>query len=338
MNAVGLYKYLPISEPESLMDVTIPKPKAEGKDILVKVKAISINPVDTKVRAPKDKKEETPKILGWDASGVVEEVGPNCTLFKPGDEVFYAGSITRPGTYSEYQIVDERIVAKKPQSFNFAEAAALPLTAITAWEGLFDRLAIDFNHKIENENKKILIIGGAGGVGSIAIQLAKLAGLTIIATASREESKKWVKELGADYIINHHQPFLSQIKEYGFDEVDYIFCLNDTDQHWLNMAEVITPQGKICSIVENSEPLDLNVLKSKSVTFVWEFMFTRSMYQTPDMVKQHELLTQLSQLIDDGKIRTTLKEKLSPINAANLRKAHAMVEEGKMIGKIVLEY
>lgn len=337
MKAIGLYNYLPIEHEESLVEVTLEKPVPAHKDLLVKIKAVSINPVDVKVRAPKNKKEETPKILGWDACGVVEETGSDCTLFQPGDEVYYAGSITRPGAYSEYHLVDERIVAKKPESLNFAEAAALPLTAITAWEGLFDRLKIDLNNKKENETKKILIIGGAGGVGSIAIQLAKLAGLITVATASREESKNWVKELGADYVINHHQPFLTQIQEYGFNAVDYIFCLNNTDLHWLNMAEVIIPQGEICSIVENSEPLDLNVLKSKSVTFVWEFMFTRSMYQTPDMEKQHELLTKLSRLIDAGKVQTTLKQKLSPINAANLRKAHALVETGKMIGKVVVE-
>ncbi|MFD2655595.1 zinc-binding alcohol dehydrogenase family protein [Gracilibacillus thailandensis] len=337
MKAIGLYKYLPIDHQESLVEVNLDKPEAKNSDLLVKVQAISINPVDVKVRSPKDKQEDSPKILGWDASGIVEEVGPDCTLFKPGDEVYYSGSLTRPGTYSEYHVVDERIVGKKPKSFNFAEAAALPLTAITAWEGLFDRLEIDINQTKENEKKSILIIGGAGGVGSVAIQLAKLAGLKVIATASREESKKWVEELGADYTINHHQSLLPQIQKFGFNHVDYVFCLNNTDQHWDGMGEVIVPQGKVCSIVENQEPLDLNVLKNKSVTFVWEFMFTRSMYHTVDMIKQHELLTKLSELIDDGKIQTTLKETISPINAINLRKAHEMVETGKMIGKVVLE-
>ncbi|MGP7816562.1 zinc-binding alcohol dehydrogenase family protein [Niallia sp. 01092] len=337
MKAIGLYKYLPINHKESLLDVDLEKPVPTQSDLLVKIKAISINPVDVKVRAPKDKQEETPKILGWDACGVVEAVGPDCTLFKVGDEVYYAGSITRPGTYSEYHLVNEKIVGKKPQSLNDAEAAALPLTAITAWEGLFDRLEIDFSNIEENKKKTILIIGGAGGVGSIAIQLAKLAGLTVIATASREESIKWVEELGADYVVNHHQPFLPQLQLINFNDVDYIFCLNNTDQHWNSMGEIIVPQGKICSIVENSEPLDLNVLKSKSATFVWEFMFTRSMYHTSDMIKQHELLEKVGKLIDEGKVRTTLKEVLSPINTDNLRKAHEMVETGNMIGKIVLE-
>ncbi|MFC4403085.1 zinc-binding alcohol dehydrogenase family protein [Gracilibacillus xinjiangensis] len=337
MKAIGLYRYLPIEHKESLVEVNLEKPVPSENDLLVKIMAVSINPVDVKVRSPKEKQETAPKILGWDACGVVEAVGSNCTLFKPGDEVYYSGSITKPGTYSEYHLVDEKIAGKKPQSLSYAEAAALPLTAITAWEGLFDRLQIDLNNKKENGKKSILIIGGAGGVGSIAIQLAKIAGLTVIATASRDESKKWVKELGADYVINHHLSFLPQMKEFGIDHVDYIFCLNNTDQHWESMGEAIVPQGKICSIVENSDPLDLNVLKSKSITFVWEFMFTRSMYHTPDMVKQHELLTKLSQLIDEGKVRTTLKECISPINAENLRKAHAMVEKGNMIGKVVLE-
>jgi len=337
MKAIGLYKYLPISNEDSLMDVDVEKPTPHKYDLLVKVKAISVNPVDVKVRAPKDKEEKEPKILGWDACGIVEEVGPDCRLFKPGDEVYYSGSITRPGTNSEYHLVDERIVGPKPTTLNYAEAAALPLTSITAWEGLFDRLEIDINNVNENNKKTFLIIGAAGGVGSIAVQLAKLAGLNIIATASREESKKWVEELGADYIIDHYQSFLPQIQKFGFENVDYIFCLNNTDQHWDSMAKVIVPQGKVCSIVENNEPLDLNVFKNKSVTFVWEFMFTRAMYQTKDMIQQHELLTRLSQLIDDGKIRTTLQKRLSPINAANLRKAHKMVEKGNMIGKVVLE-
>lgn len=337
MKAIGLYKYLPIDHKESLVEENITRPVPTKRDLLVKINAISINPVDVKVRSPKEKEEEALKILGWDACGVVEEVGPECSIFKPGDKVYYAGSITRPGSYSEYQLVDERIVGKKPQTLNDAEAAALPLTAITAWEGLFDRLGINLQNTQENKNKSILIIGGAGGVGSAAIQLAKLAGLTVISTASREESTKWVQELGSDFVINHHQPFRSQLEKFGYGEVDYIFCLNNTDQHWESMGDVIIPQGKICSIVENSEPLDLNVLKSKSATFVWEFMFTRAMYHTADMIKQHELLTSLSHLIDEGKFRTTLKEKISPINAENLRKAHAKVESGHMIGKVVLE-
>ncbi|MET3508059.1 zinc-binding alcohol dehydrogenase family protein [Halalkalibacter oceani] len=337
MKAVGLYKYLPIEKEESLMDVQVEKPVPTKKDLLVKIKAISINPVDVKVRAPKDKEEKEPRILGWDASGVVEEVGPECTIFKPGDEVYYSGDLTRPGTYSEYHLVDERIVGLKPKSLNFAQSAALPLTSITAWESLFDRLMIDINNHQENRSKSILIIGGAGGVGSIAIQLAKLAGLQVIATASREESKQWVNKLGADYIINYHENFRTQLEQYDIEGVPYILCLNETEQHWENMADIILPQGRICSIVEMDNPIDLTALKNKSVTFAWEFMFTRSMYQTSDMIKQHELLSELSKLIDQGKIKTTLTETLKPMNAETLRRAHKMVEKGSMIGKVVVE-
>ncbi|GGE35466.1 NADPH:quinone reductase [Pullulanibacillus camelliae] len=337
MKAIGLYKYLPIEQEDSLLDVEVEKPIPTKQDILVKIKAISINPVDVKVRAPKDKEEKEPRILGWDASGVVEEVGPDCTLFKPGDEVYYSGDLTRPGTYSEYHLVDERIVGLKPKSLNFAQAAALPLTSITAWESLFDRLMIDINNQLENQSRTILIIGGAGGVGSVAIQLAKLAGLQVIATASREKSKQWVKQLGADYIINHHEAFRPQLEAHHIKEVHYILCLNETEQHWENMADVILPQGRICSIVEMDNPIDLTALKNKSVTFAWEFMFTRSMYKTTDMIKQHELLSNLSQLIDEGKVKTTLTETLRPLNAETLRKAHQMVETGSMIGKVVVE-
>lgn len=337
MKAIGLHKYLPIEHEESLLDIEMEKPAAAGKDLLVQVKAISINPVDTKVRAPKEKVEDEPKILGWDASGTVVETGENCTDFKPGDEVFYAGSITRQGAYSEYHLVDERIVGKKPKTITHAEAAALPLTAITAYEGLFDRLKIDPADKERNKRNQILIIGGAGGVGSIAIQLAKWAGLTVIATASRPETIEWAEKYGADHIINHHKSLKKELEKRQITEVDYIFCLNNTDQHWNGMSEVIKPQGKICSIVENKEPLDLNVLKSKSVTFVWEFMFTRAMYQTDDMQEQQILLNKISVLLDEGVLKTTLNQTLSPINAENIKKAHQSLESGKTIGKIVLE-
>ena len=337
MKAIGLLEYLPIENENSLIDIELPRPTPKGRDLLVKIHAISVNPVDTKVRAPKDKKEEEPKILGWDASGVVVEVGEECTLFQPGDEVFYAGSITRPGTYSEYHLVDERIVGTKPKNLTHAQSAAVPLTAITAWEGMFERLAIDFNNKEKNKSKNILIIGGAGGVGSIAIQLAKWAGLNVITTASRNETKDWAKSLGADYVINHHKAFKEQLSQIEIAEVDYIFCLNNTDQHWNGMAEVIKPQGGICSIVENEKPLALGLLKSKSATFVWEFMFTRPMYYTEDMINQHLLLNQVSELLEQNTIKTTLNETLSPIHAANIRKAHAMIETGSTIGKIVLE-
>ncbi len=336
MKAIGLYRYLPITDRESLVDIDVPTPVATGRDLLVRVKAISVNPVDVKVRAPKPQVEEKPRILGWDVAGVVERVGESVTLFKPGDEVYYAGSITRPGGDSELHLVDERIVGHKPRSLNFAEAAALPLTALTAWEGLFERLGIPLEGK-ENAQRSILIIGAAGGVGSIATQLAHLAGLRVIGTASRPETIAWAKEHGADYTIDHHKAFAAQLKELGFETVDYIFCLNSTDKHWNEMVEVLAPQGKICSIVEMKKPVDLSVLQDKSGTFAWELMFTRAHYQTPDMIRQHEILDRLAGLIDEGKVRTTLTERLTPINAENLRQAHAKVEDGSMIGKIVLE-
>ncbi|RED59364.1 zinc-binding alcohol dehydrogenase family protein [Cohnella lupini] len=336
MKAVGLYKYLPIDHPESLIDLEIAKPVPVGKDLLVKVNAVSVNPVDTKVRSPKSKTESSPKVLGWDVAGVVEQVGPDCTLFKPGDAVYYAGSIVRPGGNSEFHLVDERIVGMKPTTLNFAQAAALPLTSITAWEGLFDRLGITHN-KTDNENKKILIVGAAGGVGSIAIQLAKYVGLTVIGTASREESAAWAKDLGADHIINHYEDFVPQLEAIGVKEVEYIFCLNTTEKHWKNMADAIAPQGKICSIVETDELLNLTLLKNKSVTFVWELMFTRPMFQTADMIEQHKLLNEIARLVDGGVIRTTVAETLIPIHAANLRKAHELLETGRMVGKVVLE-
>ncbi|UQZ32198.1 zinc-binding alcohol dehydrogenase family protein [Paenibacillus sp. PK3_47] len=336
MKAVGLLKYLPIGDPESLIDTEIEKPVPTGRDILVKVIAISVNPVDVKVRAPKNRTESTPKVLGWDVAGVVEQVGEECTLFSPGDEVYYAGSITRPGGNSEYHLVDERIVGSKPESLDFAQAAALPLTAITAWESLYDRLGVS-DHKENNTGRTILIIGAAGGVGSIATQLAKHAGLTVIGTASRPESADWARKQGADHVINHFEDFLPQLQTAGFEQVDYVLCLNSTEKHWNSMAEVIAPQGKICSIVETDELLNLTLLKNKSVTFVWELMFTRSTYQTADMIEQHKLLNEVSRLVNAGVITTTTTEKLEPINAANLRKAHAMLETGRTVGKVVLE-
>ena len=336
MKAVALKAYLPISNPNSLLDVNLETPVPTGRELLVAVDAISVNPVDTKVRKPKDKVEENYRILGWDAVGRVIATGPDATLFKTGDQVYYAGDITRAGSNSEFQLVDERIVGRKPHNITNAQAAAIPLTAITAWEGLFDRLSISRDKTARPTT--LLIIGGAGGVGSIAIQLAKvLTNVTIIATASRPESAAWCTSLGAQFIIDHNKPFLDQLKAFGIDGVDYIFCLNNTDQHWANMAEAIKPQGHICSIVELSGQVDLNLLKNKSASFSWELMFTRSLYATDDMIEQHHLLNHVAELIDAGEITTTVTEVLSPINAENLRKAHEKIETGKTIGKIVLE-
>lgn len=336
MKAIGLYQHLPIDDQNSLLDLEIEKPVPGSRDLLVHVKAISINPVDVKVRASNTPPEQQPLILGWDAAGIVEEVGDQCTLFSPGDEVYYAGSINRPGSNSEFHLVDERIVGRKPHSLDFAQAAALPLTTITAWEGLFDRLGIPMPSE-QNKGKTILIIGASGGVGSIATQIAHWAGLTVIGTASRPQTIQWAKEHGADFTINHHQPFIPQLEKLGFPFVDYIFCLNNTDQHWDNMVKTIAPQGKICSIVEAEDPLNLTDLQAKSATFVWEFMFTRSLFQTPDMIVQHQLLDKVAALIDAGTFQTTLTERLSPINANNLRAAHRKIERGDMIGKIVIE-
>ena len=334
MKAVALTRYLPIDDPESLFDVDLPVPPATGRDLLVRVEAVSVNPVDTKVRAPKPKIETVPRILGWDASGVVESVGADVTGFQPGDEVYYAGDLTRPGTNSQYHLVDERIVGRKPRTLTFAEAAALPLTAITAWESLFERLGVDCT--AGNAGCSLLILAGAGGVGSIAIQLAKLAGLTVIATASRTETRAWVKGLGADHVVDHREPLPAQLAEIGHREVDLIANFSDTDAYWAAMAEMIKPQGGIVSIVENARPVEIGLLKSKSASFSWEFMFTRSMFQTADMGRQGALLNEVSALVDAGTLRTTLTETLAPINAYNLRAAHAKSESGRTIGKIAL--
>lgn len=335
MKAVGLYRYLPIDDPESLLDLTIPKPQATNKDLLVRVKAISVNPVDTKIRGPKDKVEEQPKILGWDAAGIVEEVGENCTLFQPGDEVFYAGAANRQGANSEFHLVDERIVGKKPSTLDFAAAASLPLTSLTAYEALFEHLGLTQN-KSKNVGKKLLIVNGAGGVGSVAIQLAKSIDLTVVATASRPETRDWVKKQGADFVIDHHQDFAPQLQKINMTEVDYILCLHSTELHWSAMADVIAPLGKICSIVETEKPVELGLLKDKSATFTWEFMFTKSNYQT-NLITQHNFLNDIARMIDEKEIHATINQNYGPINAENLKKAHKQLESDTTIGKIVLE-
>jgi len=337
MKAVGLYKYLPVDNPESLIDVEIPKPEARGRDLLVRVKAVSVNPVDTKVRSPKDKVETEPKILGWDAAGVVEAVGEEVSLLSVGNEVYYAGSITLQGCDSEYHLVDERIAARKPRSLSFEEAAAMPLTTITAWEAFFDRMGIPRSES--PSGKSLLVIAGAGGVGSIAIQIAKkLAGLHVIATASRGETEAWCREMGADEVINHREPFKDEFERIGAREVDYILCAANTEAHLQNMADVIKPQGKLCLIVgtKGGQPVPINLFQSKSIAICWELMFTRAQYQTPDLRAQHDLLAETARLIDGGTLRHTMRENYGPLNAENLRKAHAALESGRMIGKLVL--
>lgn len=334
MKAVALTHYLPIDNPESFLDVELPKPVASGRDLLVAVKAVSVNPVDTKVRSPKDKIEDTPRVLGWDASGVVEAVGPDVTLFKVGDEVYYAGDITRSGSDAQFQLVDERIVGHKPKSLSFAEAAALPLTTITAYEAFFDRLGIARDGA--SKGQSVLIIGAGGGVGSIAIQLAKAAGLMVIATASRPETTNWVRELGADHVVNHRKPMVEQVRALGLQHVDHIAIFNDL-RHWETAVELIRPQGGIVTIDDTNLPMPMEDLKMKAASLHWEFMFARAMHQTPDMIEQHKLLTYVALELDAGRIRTTVDKVLSPINAANMREAHRLIETGAAKGKIVLQ-
>lgn len=340
MKAIGLTHYLPITDPSSLQDISVPLPTPSPHDLLVKIDAISVNPVDTKVRAPKDTIEAQPKILGWDACGTVVSVGDKVTLFSPGQRVFYAGDITRAGCNSEYHTIDERIVGHAPETLSIEQSAAMPLTALTAWEALFNRLNIPLDGTQAGEliQKRILIIGGAGGVGSMACQLAsKLAGLTVVASASRPESIAWCKAMGADFVVNHHH-LAHDISALEIDTFDYILCCNDTDMHFDNMVEYIAPQGHICSIVDNTQPLALNKLKAKSASFSWEFMFTRAMFKTDDMIEQHHILNEVARLLDEGIIQTTLQQTLSPIHAENLRAAHARLEQGSMIGKLVLSH
>jgi zinc-binding alcohol dehydrogenase family protein len=334
MRAVGYKRSLPIDQIEALIDLEIDKPAPQKRDLLVQVKAVSVNPVDTKVRKRAEPPGGEAKILGFDATGVVAAVGPDVTLFKAGDEVWYAGSIIRPGTNSEFHLVDERIVGHKPKSLDFAAAAALPLTSITAWEMLFDRFAIAQGG---GEGKSLLIVGGAGGVGSIAIQFARmLTRLTVIATASRPETRDWCKKLGAHHVVDHSKPMGEQLKGIGHRFVDYIFGVTESGQHFDTICDVIAPQGRF-GLIDDPKSLDVAKLKGKSASLHWEAMFTRSTFQTADMDAQHRLLNEVAAMVDKGTIRTTVAENFGKINAANLRRAHAQVESGTTRGKIVLE-
>ncbi|HEY2870422.1 MAG TPA: zinc-binding alcohol dehydrogenase family protein [Reyranella sp.] len=311
----------------SLVDIDLPVPSPSGRDLLVRVAAVSVNPVDYKQR---QMGSPTPRVLGWDAAGTVEKVGGEVTLFKPGDAVYYAGDVTRPGCNSEFHLVDERIVGAKPKSLDFAQAAAIPLTAITAWESFFDRLKI-------KHDKTMLIIGGAGGVGSIGIQIAKQAKLKVIATASRPETIAWCKALGADHTIDHRKPMRAQIEALGLKFVDYIANFNDVDEHWAAMGDLVAPEGGIVLIVGNKNPLVVDAVRAKSAAICFELMFTRPRFKTPDMIEQHKLLNHVADWLDAGKLKGTLKQTLWPINAANLRQAHSQLESGTTIGKIVLK-
>jgi len=323
---------LPIDDPRSLVEMELPVPVPGPHDLLVEVRAISVNPVDTKIRLGAAVTE--PRVLGWDASGVVRAVGAEVTLFAPGDEVFYAGSLIRPGSNSQFQAVDERIVGRKPRNLGFAEAAALPLTSITAWELLFDRLRVPEGG---GEGKSLLVIGAAGGVGSILVQLARrLTGLTVIGSASRDDTRAWVTRLGAHHTVDHTRPMQPQLAELGFANVDIVVSLTHTDQHYQDIIEALAPQGQL-ALIDDPATLDAMPLKRKSISLHWELMFTRSLFETPDMVRQHELLDRVAAMIEDGSLTTTLGEHFGTIDAANLRRAHALIESHRAIGKIVLE-
>lgn len=335
MKAVGYKKSLPIDAPDALIDFETAKPSPLGRDIRVAVKAVSVNPVDTKVRKRAEPPEGEFKILGFDAAGVVDAVGPDVSLFKPGDEVWYAGSILRQGTNSEFHLVDERIVGHKPKTLSFAQAAALPLTSITAWELLFDRLGVAPGKS--SDPRTLLIVGGAGGVGSILIQLARrLTGLTVIATASRPESTKWCLDLGAHHVIDHSRPMKEQIAALKVPPVALIAALTNTETHFPALADIIAPQGKL-GLIDDPAALNVNLLKGKAASLHWESMFTRSSFQTADMIAQHSLLDDVANLIDNGVLRTTLDKVLGKISAANLKQAHALIEGGRSTGKLVLE-
>lgn len=335
MKAIGYKQAGSLDRPDSLLDIEVGKPEPSGRDLLVKVKAISVNPVDCKIRKSVSPADGSWKILGWDAVGTVEAVGENVGGFDVGDEVFYAGSLIRAGANSEFHVVDERIVGRKPKSISDVEAAALPLTAITAWEMMFDRLNI--RNPPPGASNAIVIIGGAGGVGSIAIQLARaLTNVTVIATASRPETREWVKELGADHVIDHTKPLAQQVAALGIGAPAFVFSTNETHSQVAEIIELIAPQGRF-GLIDDPSTLDIMGFKRKSVSVHLEFMFTRSMYATGDIGEQGKLLNEVADLIDSGDIKTTLTEVLRPINAENLRKAHATLEGGKARGKIVLE-
>ncbi|MDH4652144.1 zinc-binding alcohol dehydrogenase family protein [Pseudomonas sp. JS3066] len=335
MKAVAYFQNLPIDNPESLQDILLPEPQPGPRDLLVEVRAISVNPVDTKVRRNAPPEAGQPKVLGWDVAGVVKSVGSDVTLFQPGDRVFYAGDLTRPGGNAEFHRVDERIVGHMPESLDFAQAAALPLTSITAWELLFDRLQIPEGKA--DLGQSLLVVGAAGGVGSILVQLAQqLTGLTVIGTASRPETQAWVRELGAQHVLDHSKPLADELRRAGLAQVTHVASLTQTDQHLDQLVEALAPQGRL-GLIDDPASLDVAKLKRKSLSLHWEFMYTRSMFQTPDILEQHRLLERVSQLIDAGVLKTTVGEHFGTINAANLRRAHALLESGKAKGKIVLE-
>jgi zinc-binding alcohol dehydrogenase family protein len=336
MKIVSFHKSLPIAEPDSFLDLTAEAPQPKPRDLLVEVRAISVNPVDAKIRAGggPGRPDGQLQILGWDAAGVVKAVGNAVTSFKPGDEVYYAGDVGRPGCYAELHCVDERIVGRKPASLSFAEAAALPLTTITAWECLFDRMKIPRN---PSSPGSLLIIGGAGGVGSIATQLARqLTGLVVIASASRPETQAWCREMGAHHVIDHRQPLAAQVKTIVPGGVNYVLALTKTEEHFDEIIAAMAPQSAMALIENVARPLDINKLKPKCIALHWEFMFARARFETADMGEQGKLLNEVAKLVDAGQVRTTMRQNLGLITAANLKRAHALIESSTTIGKIVL--
>lgn len=332
MKAIGYTDNLPVENEQSLFDLELPTPEPGERDLLVRVHAVSVNPRDVKSRHTLPASKANPRVLGYDASGIVEKVGAGVTLFQPGDAVFYAGVLTRQGSNAEYQCVDERIAGRKPVSLDHATAASLPLTSLTAYEILFDRLAVSHN---ATPPRSVLILGGAGGVPSIAIQLARHAGLVVVASASRPESEQWVRDLGAQYVIDHTKPLDTQIQALGIGTMDYIVSTHTSVSAWEEISRIITAQGRF-GLIDDPGPLDLRLYKSKSVSIHWEAMFTRPMQNTPDMIRQHEILNEVASLVDSGAIRTTATQNLGSINARNLRKAHGLIEAGHTVGKIVL--
>ncbi|MEN5209825.1 zinc-binding alcohol dehydrogenase family protein [Stenotrophomonas terrae] len=338
MKAIGLTRYLPIDEADALLDLDLPAPAPpQGQDLLVQIQAVSINPVDTKLRGPKPGEENPPRVLGFDAAGTVVAVGPQVTAFEVGDEVYYAGDVTRPGCNAQLQLVDERLVGRKPTTLDFAEAAALPLTTLTAWELLFQRMPFQLDGR-RHVGKTLLVIGGAGGVGSMAIQLGQHAGFTVVATASRPESAQWCLQMGASHVIDHRQPLAAQLQALDIHTVDAALNLANTDLYWQQLGELLAPQGHVGLIVEPAGELRIgDPYKAKCIGIHWEFMFTRARFRTADMIEQHRILTRAASLIDAGELRTTLSQRLGTINAANLRQAHRQLEAGRSIGKLALE-
>ncbi|KRN42380.1 zinc-binding alcohol dehydrogenase family protein [Fructilactobacillus fructivorans] len=337
MKAIGFTKYLSIKNPDSLFEFTTKVPTPNSHDLLVKVEAVSVNPVDVFTRRSQRKQLASPKIMGWDAYGTVVSTGSEVSFFKPGDKVFYAGSYKRPGSDSEYQLVDERIVGHAPKNISIEESAAMPLTSLTTWESLFEQMDIDIDDKENNKSKSILIINGSGGVGSVATQLAHLANLTVIATAGNETTKQWELHHGNDHVVDYHDSIVDQVHDLGFQHVNYILELVNLDAYWSTITRLIGPNGSIVSTTGSGRNLNFSSLKSRMVRFGWEWMYEKSWYETPVMITQHEILDKIGKLLDQGVLKSTLTKTITPISAKNLRKATSMVESHHMMGKVVVK-